>query len=142
MLKFFIAIACLLLSIGVMAKPDTLQLHQNIAQLNAALLKKDTVQLNQLLHKKLTYGHSNGWVQNKQDMVADFLSGKIEYRTIEATKAAIVWENNIASVRNEAEVEGTVNGTAFKMKLHIVQVWVWKQKKWLLLSRQSVKLTS
>jgi hypothetical protein len=142
MLKFFIAIACLLLSIGVMAKPDTLQLHQNIAQLNAALLKKDTVQLNQLLHKKLTYGHSNGWVQNKQDMVADFVSGKIEYRTIEATKAAIVWENNIASVRNEAEVEGTVNGTAFKMKLHIVQVWVWKQKKWLLLSRQSVKLTS
>jgi hypothetical protein len=142
MLKFFIAIACLLLSIGVLAKPDTLQLHQNIAQLNAALLKKDTVQLKQLLHNKLTYGHSNGWVQNKQDMVADFVSGKIEYRTIEATKAAIVWENNIASVRNESEVEGTVNGTAFKMKLHIVQVWVWKQKKWLLLSRQSVKLTS
>ncbi len=142
MLKFFIAIACLLLSIGVMAKPDTLKLHQNIAQLNMALLKKDTFQLKQLLHKKLTYGHSNGWVQNKQDMVADFVSGKIEYRTIEATNAVIVWENNIASVRNEAEVEGTVNGTAFKMKLHIVQVWVWKQKKWLLLSRQSVKLTS
>lgn len=142
MLKFFIAIACLLLSIGVMAKLDTLQLHQNIAQLNAALLKKDTVQLKQLLHKKLTYGHSNGWIQHKQDMVADFVSGKIEYRTIEATKAAIVWENSIASVRNEAEVEGTVNGAAFKMKLHIVQVWVWKHKKWLLLSRQSVKLTS
>lgn len=142
MLKFFIAIACLLLSIGVMAKPDTLKLHQNIAQLNMALLKKDTFQLKQLLHQKLTYGHSNGWVQNKQDMVADFVSGKIEYRTIEATNAAIVWENNIASVRNEAKVEGTVNGTAFKMKLHIVQVWVWKQKKWLLLSRQSVKLTS
>lgn len=142
MLKFFIAIACLLLSIGVMANPDTLQLHQSIAQLNMALLKKDTIQLKQLLHQKLTYGHSNGWVQNKQDMVADFVSGKIEYRTIEATNAAIVWENNIASVRNEAEVEGTVNGTAFKMKLHIVQVWVWKQKKWLLLSRQSVKLTS
>jgi hypothetical protein len=131
-----------MLSIGVMAKPDTLHLHQAIIELNKALLSKDTTKLKQLLHNKLSYGHSNGWIQNKQDMVADFASGKIHYKKIIATPVKLICDKNVASVRNEADVEGTVNGTAFNMKLHVVQVWVWRKKKWYLLSRQSVKLSS
>lgn len=117
-------------------------LKNSIAALNKALLAKDTNTLKSLLHQKLTYGHSNGWIQSKQDMVNDFTSGKIVYHKIDATKSSIVFDNNVASNREEADVEGVVNGVAFKMKLHVLQVWVWRKKQWLLLSRQSVKISS
>ncbi|HSU28644.1 MAG TPA: nuclear transport factor 2 family protein, partial [Chitinophagaceae bacterium] len=86
-------------------------------------------------------GHSNGWVENKQDIINDLKSGKLEYSKIVNTSIVIAAINTgSATVRTNTEAEGTVNGTAFQLKLHVLQVWIKTKLGWQLLARQSTKL--
>ena len=62
---------------------QTMFVKQAAAKLEKALVAKDTVTLKQLLHKNLSYGHSNGWVQSKEEVVKDLMSGKIIYVKME-----------------------------------------------------------
>jgi len=135
---------CMLLSLVLLIQyaigQDTLQLRKQVNQLHSALLNKQVDLLQPLLHPNLSYGHSNGWVQNTADMSADILSGKIVYKKLEATPGQIILQNNIAQVRCENVVAGVVNGNSFSMKLHVLQVWIWENDKWTIIARQSTKL--
>jgi hypothetical protein len=111
-----------------------------MADLNKALVTQDTVALNQLLHEKVNYGHSNGWVQTKREVINDFVNGKLKYTSVESVVGKVEVIKNNALVRSESMVEGVGNGNAFKMKLQVLQVWMWEKNKWLLIARQSVKL--
>ena len=108
--------------------------------LNEALLNKDAAVLKVLLHNDLSYGHSNGWIQSKEDVMADFVSGKIEYKKIEIGEENFVVNKEAVSVRSITKVEGVVNGTAFSMSLQVLQVWKRIKKQWVLIARQSVKV--
>ena len=59
-------------------------LKDAVTKLDKALIAKDTVVLKQLLHKDITYGHSNGWVETKTDVIKDLVSGKLAYDKIES----------------------------------------------------------
>lgn len=119
---------------------DTVGLRKATRALNEALLKKDAAALQLLLHDNLGYGHSNGWIQTKQDVMADFVSGKIEYKKIEAGEEYFTIKKHAIAVRSITKVEGVVNGTAFSMSLQVLQVWKRIKKQWVLIARQSVKL--
>jgi hypothetical protein len=94
-----------------------------------------------LLHTDVSYGHSNGWVQNKNDIVNDLKSGKLIYNKIENTSVMVVAINsNWSTVRTNTNAEGSINGTAFQLKLHVLQVWMKAKNGWQLLARQSTKL--
>lgn len=136
---FFMLLFVVLVGNNVFSQ-DTLLLRNHMNQLHEALLKKDIGTLQQLLHPELSYGHSNGWVQNSTEMSADLVSGKIVYKKLDATAGIIALQKNIAQVRCENDVEGTVNGNAFAMKLHVLQVWIWENNNWRLYARQSTKL--
>ena len=122
-------------------KPDSANLAKNIAVLYDGLLKKDTVVLKKVLHKRVTYGHSNGWIQNKNEVIADLYNGKLTFSKIDKGNETIVIVRETATVRNTAEITGLYEGEEFTIKLQVLQVWIWKDKEgWKLLSRQSVKV--
>jgi len=119
---------------------DTVQLKKVTELFNNALLKKDTNLIKQLVHKQISYGHSNGWFQTKQDLITDFATGKIEYKKIEEGEKSFTKTNQAIAVRNISKVEGVVNGYVFSMSLQVLQVWKKVKKNWVLLARQSVKV--
>jgi hypothetical protein len=91
-------------------------------QLDKALLQKDETVLRSVLHDDLSFGHSNGWIQSKSDILNDFTSGKLTYNKIENNSSAIVKiSKQYATVKTNTNAEGAVNGTAFKLTLHIMQ---------------------
>ncbi len=137
MKKLFVVL--FFVSAGLQAQ-DTLGLRKATASLNKALLNQDTVLLNQLVADDISYGHSNGWLQGKKDLVADFVSGKIVYTKIEAGTEDFSIHLQAVVVRSITKVEGMVNGTAFNMSLQILQVWKRIRKQWTLIARQSVKI--
>ena len=109
-------------------------------QVDKALLQKDENVLQTVLHKEASYGHSNGWIQSKSDILNDFKSGKLTYNKIENNSSAIVTiSKKYATVKTNTNAEGVVNGTAFKLTLHIMQFWVKTKKGWQLIARQSAK---
>jgi Domain of unknown function (DUF4440) len=119
---------------------DTTELKKVTASFNVALLNKDIGRLNNLLDANISYGHSNGWLQSKKDMVTDFETGKIEYKKIEVDKESFTITKQAVAVRSITKVEGIVNGTAFNMSLQVLQVWKKIKKQWVLIARQSVKV--
>ena len=120
---------------------DTIGLRKTIAALDMALLAKDTLSIEKLIATDISYGHSNGWMQTKQDLVNDFTRGKIEYKKIESGEGTFVINKKAVAVRCITKVEGVVNGTAFNMSLQVLQVWKKVRRNWILIARQSVKVS-
>jgi len=124
------------------AQIDSVGLKNTMQQLDKALLQKDEKVLQTVLHKDVSYGHSNGWIQRKNDILNDFTSGKLTYSKIENNSAAIVTiSKKYATVKTNTNAEGVVNGAAFNLKLHIMQFWIKTKKGWQLIARQSAKLS-
>jgi hypothetical protein len=124
------------------AQIDSIGLKNAMQQLDKALLQKDETVLKSVLHKEVSYGHSNGWIQSKNDILNDFKSGKLTYSNIENNSSAIVKiSGKYATVKTNTNAEGVVNGTSFKLTLHIMQFWIKTKKGWQLIARQSAKLS-
>ena len=137
-MKVWIAIIVLLIS--SVSFGQTSFLKDAVSKLDKALIEKDTATLKQLLHKNLTYGHSNGWVETKDDVVKDLSSGKLVYYTIKSDSIAWKTDANWASMRSKTKVEVSVNNNKTELNLHVLQVWLKTNKGWQLIARQSTKL--
>src|SRR2546423_13328616 len=140
-MKIVFTIVLFFTGLIAIAQTDTGYLQNAMADLDKALLNKDQKVLQQLLHKDVSYGHSNGWVQTKTDILNDLQSGKLVYSKIENSSMMIVAQNKKwATVRTNTNAEGSISGTAFQLKLHVLQVWIKSKAGWQLLARQSTKL--
>jgi hypothetical protein len=140
MRKFLVGFLVLFLINSSYAQIDSVSLKNAMQRLDKALLQKDEKVLKTVLHKDLSYGHSNGWIQSKSDILNDFTSGKLTYNKIENNSSAIiVITKEYATVKTNTNAEGVVNGTAFNLKLHIMQFWIKTKKGWQLIARQSAK---
>jgi len=115
-------------------------LKEAVSKLDKALIEKDTATLKQLLHKNVTYGHSSGWVETKEDVIKDLTSGKLVYYAIKSD--SITWKTDAswASMRSKTKVEVSVNSNIIELNLHVLEVWLKTNKGWQLIARQSTKL--
>jgi hypothetical protein len=131
-----------LLSFNVaIGQVDSTTLKKAMSDLDRALVSKDQKTLASLLYSEVSYGHSNGWVQNKADVINDLQSGKLSYDKIENLASSVVAiSDHWATTRTVTNAEGKVNGNAFQFKLHILEVWLKTSDGWQLLARQSTKL--
>jgi hypothetical protein len=132
----------LLMNGNAFAQVDSAGLKETIQKLDKALIQKDEFVLKTVLYNDVNYGHSNGWVQNKADVLNDFKSGKLVYHKIENNSLILLSINKKwATVKTNTNAEGAVNGSAFKLTLHVMQVWMKTKKGWQLLARQSTKMS-
>lgn len=139
-MRLLLIISSLFISLVVRGQVDSVTLKETMRNLDKALLAKDDAVLNTVLHKEVSFGHSNGWIQNKSDIINDFKSGKLVYNKLDNNSSAIVKiSKKYATVKTNTNAEGTVNETAFKLTLHIMQFWIKTKKGWQLIARQSAK---
>lgn len=123
----------------VLAQNDTASLRRTLQSFDKALIEKDSSVLVKLLHPKVSYGHSNGWVENKKDIFSNQRTGYLKYDKIESSKADIMFSKKWASVRSKTHAEGKVNGTDFIIDLNVLQVWIKTKIGWQLIARQAAK---
>ena len=74
-LFLFIAVCC-------NAQTDEEKLTTTLKEFHQALVNKNTASINQQTDKALSYGHSNGWIQTKADVIKD-LETKMEIDSTE-----------------------------------------------------------
>jgi hypothetical protein len=109
-------------------------------KLEKALVQKDTLALKNLLHDDLGYGHSNGWVENKHEIIENLLTGKMQYKTIQSGSPEWKQTGDMVTIRMKSQIEFIVNGKEGKLDLFVLQVWKKEGNEWKLLARQSTKL--
>jgi hypothetical protein len=139
-MRIFLIILLITISGGLFAQSDSIQLTRSMKALEVGLLRKDSVLLRSVLHEKLVYGHSNGWIEKKQDVIDDLFNGTLTYRILQQYQPQIIFEGDMALVRSNPDIEVLMKGTPVKLKLHVLQVWVKTNKNWQLISRQSTKI--
>lgn len=140
MKKILIAISLFMTQLAA-GQEDSVVLKDLIRKLEVALINKDQVVLTGLLHKNTSYGHSNGWVQNKSDVMADFKSGKLIYNQINSSETRILdISKSRATVKMNTAADGMINGNSFNLNMHVMQVWIKTKKGWQLYVRQSAKI--
>jgi hypothetical protein len=124
------------------AKRNEEGLVQVVVAFDRALEQKDTVRLKELLGAQLRYGHSNGWIETKSELLANLYNGKLTYKSIKLSgdRPSVVIQRKTGLVREEVMVDILYDGKPVNMKLSVLQVWVFRKGKWTLLGRQSTKV--
>lgn len=121
------------------AQTDSAKLVNTMKEFHQALVDKNTVSINQQTDKALSYGHSNGWVQNKAAIIKDFETGLISYQSFKEDSISVSINENLANVRFTADIAATMKGNSTSFHLKVLEVWVKKGKRWILFARQAVR---
>lgn len=139
-MKLIFTAFILLTSAITVAQSDVDKLTTTLKEFHQALVKKNTISINQQTDKALSYGHSNGWVESKADMIKDLETGYISYQDFKEDSLSITLNDNLANARFIAEISATLNGKSVVNHLRVLEVWVKKSNRWLLFARQAIKI--
>ena len=110
-----------------------------ITNLTKAMIEGNKKMLGKYTSDKLSYGHSSGVVQNKNEFVEAIVSGKSDFVTIDLTHQVISVSGNTAIVRHILSATTNDSGKPGTVKLSILLVWQKMHSQWKLLARQAVK---
>jgi hypothetical protein len=121
------------------AQTEEEKLTTTLKEFHQALVNKNTASINQQTDKALSYGHSNGWVETKTDIIKDLETGYIVYHSYKEDSLKITINESVANARFVADVRATLNGNDTNVHLKVLEVWVKKGKRWILFARQGVR---
>ena len=121
------------------AQTEEEKLTATLKEFHQALVNKNTVSINQQTDKALSYGHSNGWVETKADVLKDLETGYISYQSYKEDSLNITMNGSMANARFVADISATLNGNKINSHLKVLEVWMKKGKRWILFARQAVK---
>src|SRR5688572_23082930 len=96
-------------------------------------MKYDSLQ--SALDDRLMFVHSNGWTENKQELIQDIKSGKLHYTNIQVLEATARIYPSTAIVTGKGRFQVMLDGNNLDLNLSYTEVYVQKDGKWLLASR-------
>jgi ketosteroid isomerase-like protein len=111
-----------------------------VSQLEKAMISGDSIALKAITSEKLSYGHSGGHVEGKQEFVDKIASGKSDFVTIEIKNQTILVSGKVAIVRHMLDATTNDGGKPGEVHLRIMLVFQKEGKDWKLLGRQAVKI--
>ncbi|HEU4608172.1 MAG TPA: nuclear transport factor 2 family protein [Chitinophagaceae bacterium] len=117
-----------------------LSIENSVEQLRKAMVEADSAMLDKLTAAELTYGHSNGLIENKAEFIRSLISGKYKFNSIELKNQQVIRSGDLAIVRHDFLAETHDQGKpVLHIRLHIMLAWKKYGSGWKLLARQSIK---
>lgn len=123
----------------VSAQKSEDKVSATVAAFIKALEDSDVKMLGSITNAKLTYGHSSGKVENKEQFLQTFKSGASDFVKITITDQTIDVIKKAAIVRHMLEADTNDGGKPGHVKLKVLTVWQKQGSKWVLITRQAVK---
>ena len=141
MKNLFISLALSLIILNVSAQDKKVkEVEETVTALRQAILDGDSAKLDQLTDSGLTYGHSLGKLENKQQFIHALASGESDFKTLELTDQTVVVRGKTAVVRHKLAADIKEGDNFNNVKLAVMMVWVKDDKHWKLLGRQAIRL--
>ncbi|RRA97570.1 nuclear transport factor 2 family protein [Larkinella rosea] len=121
-------------------KDEKQAVEQAVEKLKKGIIDADESALSSITADQLTYGHSNGLLEDKTAFIKALVTKESDFVTIDLTDQTISIVDNTAWVRHK--LSGTTNNknVAGKVSLSVLLVWVKQKGDWKLLARQAVKI--
>ena len=109
-------------------------------EFHQALVNKNTGFIYQQTNNALSYGHSNGWVETKAELIKNLETGYMKYYGIEEDSLSIMINGNMANARFRGDYTVSLNGgNQLTYHLKVLEVWMKKGRSWVLFARQAVR---
>ncbi len=133
---------CFLLNINIVYAQGKVrsEIEKSIETLKQLMIDPDKSKLEVLLSDYLTYGHSNGLVENKTQCIENFMSGTSDFVDIMIDNQQHEVVGKTAWSRYDLFAHTNNKGVAGETKLKVLLVWVKKANGWKLLARQAVRI--
>ena len=119
---------------------DEMAVTQAVESLRKAMVDPDKAVLDKLAAEDLSYGHSDGMIQDKAAFIKALVSGESDFINIELTEQTVKVVGNTALVRHHLSAATNNSGKPGTAKLSILLVWQKQKGEWRLLARQAVKV--
>jgi ketosteroid isomerase-like protein len=119
---------------------DEAAVTESVEILRKALLQADKAKLEQVASAQISYGHSDGRVETKDQFITGVMTRKqvVKSLTFPELKVAVV--GNAAIARHIYLAESELEGKATTTRIGALQVWQKQDGGWKLLARQGFRL--
>lgn len=104
------------------------------------IVSKNIDSLTNVLDERLTFIHSNGWMQTKKELIDDLQSGKLNYVNIEVTSASARTYPKSAVVTGRGAFTFIMDGKTSTVQLAYTETYVLQKRVWKLASRHANRL--
>lgn len=101
-------------------------------------MTKEKPLVEKYLDDSLSYGHSNGWVENRKEFFED-LGHKIVYHSVKEDSIKVSVNGAVAHIRFIADADVSLEGKRNIFHLKVLEVWVKRENEWRLFARQAVR---
>ncbi len=139
-LVLFLLTLSLVLFQSLNAQEKNSSIEKAVLQLKEALLSGNEAQLRAISSKHLSYGHSNGLIENQDAFVATLISGKSVFLSIDLSEQTMDQVENTAIVRHTLYAKTNNEGVLGEVKLKVLMIFQKEKGAWKLLARQAVKI--
>jgi ketosteroid isomerase-like protein len=119
---------------------DEAAVAQSVETLRKALLEPDKAKLAQVTSDQVSYGHSDGRVQTKEQFINGVMTRKQVVKSLTFPELKLSVVGNAAIVRHIYLAESELDGKATTTKIGALQVWQKQDGTWKLLARQGFRL--
>ena len=126
-------------SSAVAESADEAAVGQAVEALRKAIFGQDKTQLEALSAEHLSYGHSDGRVQNKAEFIEGVMTRKAIVKSLTLSNHTIAVVGNDAVARHTWASESETDGKPSSTKISVLQVWPKQGGHWKLLARQGFR---
>ena len=111
-----------------------------VEKFRQAMVASDKATLEKMSTDQLSYGHSNGLVEDRAAFLEQFVTGQTDFVTITLSDQTIKIVGDAAVVRHHLVGDTNNNKVPGKVDLIVLMVWEKQKGEWRLLARQAVKI--
>ncbi len=116
---------------------DAAAVAASVDALTKAMLAGDRAGLMAVTHERLSYGHSAGRIENRQQFIDPLVNKTSVFRSITISDQTIDVVGDDAIVRHVLRGESESGGRVNPVNIGILQVWKKQPDGWKLLARQA-----
>ena len=119
---------------------DEAAVAQSVEILRKAQLEADKAGLAQVTSEHVSYGHSDGRVETKEQFIQGVMGRKQVVKTLTFPELKVAVVDNAAVVRHIYLSDSELDGKATTTRIGAIQVWQKQDGAWKLLARQGFRL--
>ena len=119
---------------------DSIGLQNAVNRLHLALVMKNNKAIKKLVSQRIQYAHSNGWIETRKEMIQHLKDGTLSYKSIKLDHIETAIDGHVGLAKSKGQFVVIMGNSVLEFQLKVTQIWEWKRRKWMLMSRQSVRL--
>ena len=125
-------------------EPDSGSPERDVLQVQArrfqAMMDVDVEELDAILADDLTYTHTTGQKETKDEFLSALSSRRIKYEKIEPTEALVRIHDSTAVVTGISAMRVLVREQHYSLSIRFIEVYQKKDENWRLVAWQSTRL--